>query len=210
MNRNRQTEILGGILTVVILILLIFLSNVETNKLSFLESAVSSVVNPIQRVITDLKNKIQGNQSYFSNMESIIAENEELKEKNSELETQLREMELIKAENATLRSYNNMKQEYSEYTTVPGYIINKDISNLSNTMIINVGTDDGIDVNMPVITTEGLVGYTIAVTNKTAKVQPIIDPATSVSSAISTSRDSVIVKGILRKYEYFETYVYSN
>ena len=80
MNRNRQTEILGGILTVVILILLIFLSNVETNKLSFLESAVSSVVNPIQRVITDLKNKIQGNQSYFSNMESIIAENEELKE----------------------------------------------------------------------------------------------------------------------------------
>lgn len=103
-----------------------------------------------------------------------------------------------------------MKQEYSEYTTVPGYIINKDISNLSNTMIINVGTDDGIDVNMPVITTEGLVGYTIAVTNKTAKVQPIIDPATSVSSAISTSRDSVIVKGILRKYEYFETYVYSN
>ena len=117
---------------------------------------------------------------------------------------------IIKAENATLRSYNNMKQEYSEYTTVPGYIINKDISNLSNTMIINVGTDDGIDVNMPVITTEGLVGYTIAVTNKTAKVQPIIDPATSVSSAISTSRDSVIVKGILRKYEYFETYVYSN
>ena len=29
MNRNKQTEILGGIITVIVLILLIFLSNVE-------------------------------------------------------------------------------------------------------------------------------------------------------------------------------------
>ena len=33
----------------------ILLSNVETNKLSFFESAVSSVVNPVQKVFVDLK-----------------------------------------------------------------------------------------------------------------------------------------------------------
>ena len=59
MNRNRQTEILGGIFTVIILVLLIFLSNVETEKTSFFESAVSSVVNPVQKVFVDLKNKIK-------------------------------------------------------------------------------------------------------------------------------------------------------
>ena len=66
-------------------------------------------------------------------------------------------------------------------------------------MIINVGTDDGIKENMPVITTEGLVGYIISTTNNTSKVKPIIDPSCSVSASISTSRDSVITKGILRK-----------
>lgn len=118
-------------------------------------------------------------------------------------------MEIIKAENSTLRSYNNMSEKYSEYTTVPAYIINKDVSNLSDTMVINVGTIDGVKENMPVITTEGLVGYIISTTEKTSKVKPIIDPSTSVSSSISTTRDSVIVKGILREQQYIKINVYS-
>ena len=210
MYKNKKTGIVGIIITIIVLVIIVILSNTDIKNVSFVENIFSSIVMPIQNGLTYLKNKISGNNSFFENIDNLKNENEKLIAENNKLQEELRELEIIKAENATLRSYNNMKQEYSEYTTVPGYIINKDISNLSNTMIINVGTDDGIDVNMPVITTEGLVGYTIAVTNKTAKVQPIIDPATSVSSAISTSRDSVIVKGILRKYEYFETYVYSN
>ena len=58
MNRNKQTEILGGIITLIILILLIFLSNVEVKKLSYLESVASRIFNPIQRIIVDAKNKI--------------------------------------------------------------------------------------------------------------------------------------------------------
>mgnify|MGYP003293734663 CR=1 FL=1 len=100
---------------------------------------------------------------------------------------------------STLKQYLNLTEKYNTYTTVPAYIINKDISNLSSTMVINAGKNSGIEVNMPVITEEGLVGYVVSVTNSTAKVQPIIDPSTSVSSAISTSRDGVIAQGILRK-----------
>ena len=115
MNRNRQTEILGGIVTIVILVLLIFLSNVETNKLSFFESAVSSVVNPVQKVFVDLRNKIQGNADYFATIDEVKAENEELKKKNSELETQLRELEMIKAENTQLQQYMHLSDKYSNY-----------------------------------------------------------------------------------------------
>ena len=99
MNRNKQTELLGGIFTAIVLILLIFLSNIEINKLSYLETVASAIVNPIQRIGSDIKNKIQGNSAYFSNMDNIIAENEQLRTRNSELETELRELEIIKAEN---------------------------------------------------------------------------------------------------------------
>lgn len=197
MNRNKQTEILGVIITVIILIFLIFLSNVETNKLSFLESAASSIINPIQRVITDLKNKIQGNQTYFSNMESIIAENEELKEKNSELETELREMELIKAENSTLQQYINLSEKYSMYETIPAYVINRDVSNYSSNLVLNVGSDDGVTENMTVIADKGLVGHVISVTDSTCKVQVIINAASTVSCTISTTQESIICKGTL-------------
>ena len=197
MNRNKQTEILGGIVTVIVLILLIFLSNVEVNKLSYIESAVSSIVNPIQRVFIDLRNKIQGNSAYFSNMETIMQENEDLKQKNSELETILREFEMLKAENTTLQQYMNLTDKYASYQTIPAYVINKDVSNFSSTLILNVGTKDGIRENMTVIADKGLVGHVISVTENTCKVQVIIDSASTVSCTISTTNESIICKGTL-------------
>ncbi len=199
MNRNKQTELLGGIITGVILVLLIFLSNVETNKLSYLESAASTIINPIQRIITDFKNKVQGNKNYFANLETIQAENEELRKKNSELETKLRELEIIKAENVTLQNYMNLTQKYANYNTIPAYVINKDVSNYSSTLVLNVGTEDGVKEKMTVIADKGLVGYVTSVTEKTAKVQVIIDAASTVSCTISTTQENIICKGTLEK-----------
>ena len=197
MNRNKQTQILGGLVTAIILILLIFLSNVETNKLSYLESVATSIVNPIQRVFTDLRNKIQGNNVYFSNMDSIMAENEELKKINSELETELRELEIIKAENTTLQEYMNLSEKYADYNTIPAYVINKDVSNYSSTLVLNVGKRDGIEEKMTVIADKGLVGNVISVTDTTCKDQVIIDSASTVSCTISTTNESIICKGTL-------------
>ena len=197
MNRNKQTEVLGEIITIIILVLLIFLSNVETGKLSYLESAASTIINPIQRMITDLKNKVQGNTNYFANLESIQAENEELKRRNSELETELRELEIIKAENVNLQNYMNLKQKYASYNAIPAYVINKDDSNYSSTLVLNVGTEDGVAEKMTVIADKGVVGYVTAVTADTAKVQVIIDAASTVSCTISTTNENIICKGTL-------------
>lgn len=197
MNRNKQTELLGGIITLVILILLIFLSNVQTGKLSFLESIVSSVVTPVQNLFISLGNKIQGNNKYFSDIETLIKENEELKEKNSSLEEQVRELEMVKADNETMHEYMNLTQKYAEYETIPAYVINKDVSNFSSTLVLNAGEDDGVRENMTVIADKGLVGHVISVTPHTSKVQVIIDPGSTVSCSISTTEQSIICKGTI-------------
>lgn len=199
MYKNKKTGIIGIIIAIIVLIILVLLTNIKTGSITGVENAFSKIVMPIQNGLTYLKNKISGNDAFFQDINNLKAENEALRQENSKLQESLRELEIIKAENATLREYNNMSEKYAEYKTVPAYIINKDISNLSNTMVINVGSNDGIKENMPVITTEGLVGYVLSTTDKTAKVQPIIDPGASVSATMSTSRDGVIVKGILRK-----------
>lgn len=199
MYKNKKVSIVGIIITIIVLIILVILTNIDSKKFSALENVFSKIVMPIQNGLTHLKNKIANNNTFFEDINNLKQENENLKKENAKLQDQLKELELIKTENATLRQYTNMAEKYTEYTTVPAYIINKDISNLSNTMVINAGKNSGIEANMAVITTEGLVGYIISVTNSTAKVQPIIDPANSVSCAISTSRDGVIAQGILRK-----------
>ena len=198
MRKNKKTSVIGVIITIIILIVIVIVSNIKIEDVTYVEGGLGMFVMPIQNGLTYFKNWVFGNNSFFININNLQEENQKLREKNSELEQSLRELEIIKSENNTLKEYVNLKDKYTEYETLPAYIINKDISNFSNTMVINAGSDNGVQVNMPVITTEGLVGYTISVTNKTAKVQPIIDPGTSISSSISTSRDSVIVKGMLR------------
>mgnify|MGYP000246501550 CR=1 FL=1 len=199
MHKAKRTGIAGIIITIIILIIIVILSNIQTNQLSYIETAVGTLVMPIQNGLTYLKNKIVGNNAFFTDINNLKQENEELKTKNSELEQSLRELEIIKSENATLKEYVNLKDKYTEYNTVPAYVINKDISNYSDVMIINVGSKDGIEVNMPVISDQGLVGHILSVTETTAKVQTIVDTSSTISCTITTSRDTIIARGTLEE-----------
>ena len=196
MYQNRKAGTIGIVITVIILILIVIFSNGE-NNMSFFENAASNLVMPIQNGLTYLKNKIGGNNTFFTDINNLQQENEELKQKNSELEQSLRELENIKTENETLKEYLNLTEKYGDYNTIPGYVINKDISNYSKTIVINLGTDDGVKENMTVIADQGLVGYVISVTNSTAKVQTIVDTASSVSCVMSSNDESIVCKGTM-------------
>ena len=198
MYRKKKSGIIGIVITIIVLILIVIFSNGEKNT-SLFENAATNLVMPIQNGLTYLKNKLSGNSTFFTDINNLKQENEELKQKNSELEQSLRELENIKTQNETLQEYLNLSEKYGEYTTVPGYVINKDISNYSKTIVINVGSDDGVQVDMTVIGDQGLVGHVISVTNNTAKVQTIIDTASSVSCTLSTTEDSIVCKGTLEE-----------
>ena len=197
MYKSKKGGLVGVIITVIILIMLVIFTNVDNTNLSYLENVASKLVMPVQNGLTYLKNKINGNENFFYSIDNLKKENEELKDKNSQLELQLRELEIIKSENETLKAYVNLTDKYKEYKTIPACVINRDISNYSKTIIINVGSKDGISEDMTVIADEGLVGYVISVTDYTSKVQTIVDSASATSCLLSTSRDSIVCKGIL-------------
>lgn len=194
MYRNKKAEIAGIVITIIILILIVVFSNSDS-QISFFENVASKLVMPVQNGLTYLKNKISGNSTFFTDINNLKTENEELKQKNSELEQSLRELENIKSENETLKEYLDLAEKYGEYKTVPAYIINKDISNYSKTVVINVGKNDGITENMTVIADQGLVGHVVSVTDTTAKVQTIIDTSSSVSCLLSTTDEGIVCKG---------------
>ena len=104
MYRNHKTGILGIVITIIILILIVIFSNGESN-VSFFENAASKLVMPIQNGLTYLKNKISGNDTFFTDINKLEEENKQLQEKNSELEQSLRELENIKTENEMLKEY---------------------------------------------------------------------------------------------------------
>ena len=173
MYKNRKSGFLGVFVTIVILVLIVIFSNNNNGEASFFENIANKVVVPIQNGLTFLKNKVNGNDTFFADINNLKQQNDELQQKNSQLEQELREMENIKTENETLKEYLNLSEKYGEYKTITGYVVNRDISD------------------------EGLVGHVISVTDSTAKVQTIIDTASSVSAIMSTTNDSIVCKGNL-------------
>lgn len=196
MYRSKKSGLLGIIITIIVLILIVIFSNRENNT-SFFENIANKLVMPVQNGLTYLKNKVSRNSTFFTDINNLKTENQQLKNKNSELEQSLRELENIRTENETLKEYLGLSEKYGEYKTVPGYIIDKDISNYSKTIIINIGKKDGIEENMTVIADEGLVGHVISVTDNTAKVRTIVDTSSSISCLMSTNKDSIVCKGTL-------------
>ena len=197
MEKDKKGGIIGIIVTIVILILLVVFTNTNSENISIIENIANTVVVPIENGLTYLKNKLNNNDKFFENINELKTENEQLKTRNSELEQTLREYEIIKNENAQLKQQLNLAEKYGEYTTVPGTIISRDISNYSKTIVINVGSNSGVKENMTVIADEGLVGYVVSVTEKTAKVQTIVDSASTTSCLASTTRDSMVCKGTI-------------
>ena len=221
MEKNKNVGAIGVIITIIILVLLVIFTNKSTENTSIIENIANVVVVPIQNGLTYLKNKINNNDKFFENIETLKAENEQLKQQNnkkekslrefevmkteneqlkqqnSELEKSLREFEVMKTENEQLKQQLNLAEKYTEYTTIPGTIISRDISNYSKTLLINIGSDNGIKENMTVIAEEGLVGYVVSTTPTTAKIQTIVDSASSTSCLTSTTRENMICKGTI-------------
>lgn len=196
MYNKKKHNALGIIITIVILILVVIFSN-NGEENSVIENIGSKLIMPIQNGITYVKNGVDGNDTFFTDVDKLKEENEKLKKENQKLEKSLKEIGNIKTENETLKEYLGLTKKYSNYKTIPGDVINKDISNYSRTITINVGANDGVKKDMTVIAEEGLVGHVISVTDNTAKIQTIIDPASSVSSMLSTTKESIICKGTL-------------
>ena len=197
MEKNNKGGIIGIVITVIILIILVVFSNTNSEKFSIVENFANAIVMPIENGLTYLKNKINNNNSFFENIDKLKSENESLKQKNSELEQQMREFEIMKNENEQLKQELNLAEKYGEYTTVPGMIISRDISNYSKILVINIGSDNGIKEKMTVIADEGLVGYIVSTTAKTAKIQTIVDSASATSCLASSTRDTMICKGTI-------------
>jgi len=197
MEKDRNSGILGVVITILILIILVVFTNTEYEKISIIENIASNVVMPIENGLTHLKNKLNNNDKFFENIDELKSENDSLKQKNSELEQRLREFEIIKNENEQLKQQLNLAEKYGDFTTVPGSIISRDISNYSKTLVINVGSENGIKEKMTVIADEGLVGYVVSTTDKTSKIQTIVDSASATSCLASSTRDTMICKGTI-------------
>ena len=129
--------------------------------------------------------------------QKIRQENETLRAENETLKYQVLESQKILDENTTYKEMLNIQKEYQHYELVMGNIVFREHDNWTQTFTINVGTNDGVQVDQTVVHKDGLVGYISSVSETTATVTTILDVSTSVSVNISTINEPAVVNGDL-------------
>ena len=195
-NKFGKTNFIGVLITTLILVIIVVVSSVNAGSSSVFNQVISALFTPIQNGFAHIGYSMSGNPN-ISDVDKLRQENEDLRKENEELKNGQRELEVIKKENDTLKEYQNLKDKFSVFTTVPGMVIERSYSNYDKILVINVGSADGIKENMAVACGQGLVGHVIAVNEHTSKVQTIADTANTISANISTSNQSILVKGTI-------------
>lgn len=83
----------------------------------------------------------------------------------------------------------------SAYRTLAVRVIGRDATRWFSTAVIDRGSRDGVRVNAPVITPDGVVGRVIEVTPSASRVLLIADSRSAVSVLVQRSREIGVVEG---------------
>lgn len=188
--------------TVLIILVLLSLAAIaldQNEDLLPIEDLALRFVVPVQEKMTSLANSISDLTQATQDIRELHRRNEDLQGLADSLMIENVRLKEIESENETLRRLLGFTQANPTHSykaaEVKGRVIGRDPSNFLSYLIIDSGSQQGIEKGMPVVTERGLVGRITDVGSNWAKVMLIIDPSSSVNALIQTSRATGVVEG---------------
>ncbi|SMO86366.1 rod shape-determining protein MreC [Gracilimonas mengyeensis] len=115
-----------------------------------------------------------------------------LHRQNILLQDELSRLRAIEQENRELRRLLDFREE-SDFDMEPVLIVGKEISGINNTLTIDAGTNDAIKENMPLVTSDGLVGKVVLTGSNYSQVMPYYNSLFRVSARIQENQANGIV-----------------
>jgi rod shape-determining protein MreC len=170
----------------------------EEGPLAVAGRVVNSAIAPLQRAAS---NVVQPVANFFSD----LADLPRLADQNDELRSQLEDLEgLIQVNQELQRELGSLEDlldlaQVSPRPIAARVIARSSPSNFEWTVTIDRGSDDGVAIDLPVVTGDAdaarLVGRVIRVTPNSATVQLLIDRDFAVPGVLSASRETGMVQG---------------
>ncbi|MCH5278996.1 MAG: rod shape-determining protein MreC [Christensenellaceae bacterium] len=204
----RNKPVLITLIALTVLLALILASSGD-RTVTWLESAVGTVFTPIRSFAARASNGI----SYFFrdlfNTTDADLENARLKSELALYEQTKLELEELKLEYERLSRMLNYAETLGDNEYVTARVIGKSTGVWFDVFTLNVGSNKGVDLDMPVICADGLVGRVTEVGATWCKITAIIDSGATVPVMVERTRDNCMVRGVLdtsTKDDYIELY----
>lgn len=145
---------------------------------------------------------------FFKNKIEEYQDKQNLYEKYQELEKKVKETDLIQSEKEELeREVENLKKTLelnhtlSESSYLNATVVNRNLGYWYNTITIDKGSYNGVEKDMPVIVSEGLIGKVTKVTNFNSTVKLITSDDVNNKTSVKIKVGEKFVYGLLSGYD---------
>lgn len=162
---------------------------------SYIRSALVTVSTPFRWAFTKVGEGLSGFSMYFRTLEELRDENEALRAELDEYKNLVYDAELIGEENEFLSSFLGIKEEHVDFLFEDATVVGRESTNYRTVYTLSKGTLHGIEVNMPVITDDGLVGHITEVGSTWSKAVIITETASAVGAFVERSGVLGVVEG---------------
>jgi len=167
------------------------------NRYPLMAGIAATVMAPFDYVFSGVAGGIQQGTVFTRDVATVYRENQTLRAENQELRHVVFQLTEKAAENERLQAMLEFRTKSVAFQMKAATVIGRDPGILNYSILINQGANDGLKVNMPVVTHQGLVGHVMETFAGTAKVRLLVDTGSSAASMVQRpqSRAVGIVEG---------------
>lgn len=163
---------------------------------ALLQASAARMLTPLQSAASQALEGSGTLSGTISRAGDLAAQNQAYREDIRQLQAVLAQVRDLEAENNDLRSLLGLRERLPIGKLTPAQIIARDPLALVQAVVIDRGTDDGLALNMPVVTDRGVVGRLVEVYPTSAKALLLTDVNSGV--AVRTEGDESRASGLVR------------
>jgi rod shape-determining protein MreC len=163
------------------------------------QGAVAGALQPLEVAAERIARPFRDAYGWTKDLFNARSENEKLRAENEQLKQQVIQNESALQENVRLKSllnYRNSPAFPQEYDGVAAEVMSQPSRAFDQTIVVSAGSDDGVAVDAPVVTADGLVGTVTRVTASAARVRLLTDESSAVSALdLRTGASGIVEHG---------------
>ena len=196
---KKQQRLPGGVFLVILCIISLVLMTVWAREgsggpLHQTKSAVEVVTTPLRSLGSVIATPFRAIGNFLDNSTTDASTVDALRKQNEELKAQVTRMEEYRQENERLTKLLDLKDAY-DLNAVGARVISTSPDSWRKVITINKGSVAGIEVGMPVMSANGLIGQVESVSLYSSEVRLIIDQGSGVAAFLQSSRAEGILSG---------------
>ncbi len=160
-----------------------------------IRGGVNFLLTPIASAFTKISDSLGGYAEYITEFDRLKEENAQLKSEIAEMRERIYKAAELEDMNEWLYEYLELKRQHTDFQFLDADIVSREAGNYMSVFTLNRGSAHGVEVNMPIVVPEGVVGYVTEVGYGWSKAVSLIETASAIGAYIERTGQLGLIEG---------------